>query len=122
MNLANVKLTKQLGYIHLELSLEDALRFLKLLRKKKGVYEDIEDSIRILENFDAFYEYIRKKHKEYVAPRKNEVDMLAGRVTVDKIKLEVDKIKKVTIVFDKRVKIEEITEVLRDLGLEFEAF
>jgi len=122
MNPANVKLTKQLGYIHLELSLEDALRFLKLLRKKKGVYEDIEDSIRILENFDAFYEYIRKKHKEYVAPRKNEVDMLAGRVTVDKIKLEVDKIKKVTIVFDKRVKIEEITEVLRDLGLEFEAF
>ncbi|MEM0285290.1 MAG: hypothetical protein QXZ22_05620 [Sulfolobales archaeon] len=122
MNPANVKLTKQLGYIHLELSLENALRFLKLLKKKKGVYEDIEDSIRILENFDAFYEYIRKKHKEYVAPRKNEVDMLAGRVTVDKIKLEVDKIKKVTIVFDKRVKIEEITEILRDLGLEFEAF
>ncbi|MEM2197106.1 MAG: hypothetical protein QW290_08505 [Sulfolobales archaeon] len=122
MNPANVKLTKQLGYIHLELSLENALRFLKLLKEKKGVYEDIEDSIRILENFDAFYEYIRKKHKEYVAPRKNEVDMLAGRVTVDKIKLEVDKIKKVTIVFDKRVKIEEITEVLRDLGLEFEAF
>ncbi|MEM1931059.1 MAG: hypothetical protein QXL79_02970 [Sulfolobales archaeon] len=122
MNPTNVRLTKQFGYIHLELSLEDALRVLRLLRQKKGVYEDIEDSIRILENFDAFYEYIRKKHKEYIAPRKNEVDMLAGRVTVDKIKLEVDKIKRVTIVFDKRVKIEEITEVLRDLGLGFEAF
>jgi len=121
MDSVRVKLSKQLGYIHLELSLENALRVLKLLRQKRGFYEDIEDSIRILENFDAFYEYIRKKYKEYIAPRKNEADMLTGKVTVDKIKLEVNKIKKVTIVFDKRVKTEEITEILRDLGLEFEA-
>ncbi|MEM2763450.1 MAG: hypothetical protein QXH74_04260, partial [Sulfolobales archaeon] len=63
MNSVRVKLSKQLGYIHLELSLENALRVLKLLRQKRGFYEDIEDSIRILENFDAFYEYIRKKYK-----------------------------------------------------------
>lgn len=120
MSSTKARLSKQLGYIHLELNLENALRLLKHLREKKGSREDIEDSIRILENFDVFYEYIRKKYKEYIAPRKNEVDMLAGRVTIDKIKLEVDGLKRVTIVFDKRVNAEEVIEVLKDSGLELE--
>lgn len=115
-----IKLVKHLGYIYLELSLENALRVVKRLREKRGAREDIEDSIRILENFEVFYEYARKKYKEYVVPRKNEADMLAGKVTVDKIKLEVDGARKVTIVFDKRVKTEEVVEALKDLSLEFQ--
>lgn len=115
---AKVRLNRRLGYVHLELSLEDAIRVLKHLREKRGGREDIEDSIRILENFDVFYEYARKKYKEYVAPRKNEADMLAGRVTIDKIKLEADGFKRVTIVFDKRVNVEEIMGALKELSLE----
>lgn len=120
MSSTRTKLTKQLGYIYLELSLENALLVLKHLRERRGAREDIEDSIRILENFDTFYEYIRKKYKEYIAPRKNEADMLTGKVTIDKIKLEVNGVKKVTIVFDKRVRVEEVVEALRDLSLELE--
>ncbi len=120
MNSAKARLTRQLGYVYLELGLEEALRVLSYFRDKRGRSEDVEDSVRILENFDYFYAHARKKLKEYVAPRKSEADLLAGRVTVDKIKLEVDGTRRVTIVFDKRVRTEEVIEALKSVGLEFE--
>ncbi len=118
---SKARLTRQFGYVYLDLGLEEALRVLGYLRDRRGGSEDVEDSIRILENFDYFYAYARKKLKEYIAPKKSEADMLSGRVTVDKMKLEVDGEKRVTIVFDKRVGIEEVVEALRSVGLEFEA-
>ncbi|MCX8208716.1 MAG: hypothetical protein RMH84_00970 [Sulfolobales archaeon] len=120
MSSSRARLCKQFGYVYLELPLENALRVLRYLRERRGASEDIDDSIRILENFDAFYEYSRRKFKEYLAPKKNEADLLSGRVTVDKVKLELDGEKRVTIVFDKRVKVEAVVEALKNLGLEFE--
>lgn len=120
MGSAKAKLARQLGYIYLDLSLEDALRVLRYLRDRRGPSEDIDDSIRILENFDYFYAYARKKLKEYVAPRKSEADLLAGRVAIDKMKLELDGGRRVTLVFDKRVRVEEVIEALKSVGLEFE--
>jgi len=113
-----VKLFRQLGYVYLRSPLEVALNVLRKLSELRGWSEDLSDAIRILENFDTFYEFMKRKHKEYIAPRKSESDLLAGRVVVDKLKLEVNGERVVTLVFDKRVRYEEVLEVLRELGLE----
>lgn len=112
-----VKLFKQLGYVYLRAPLEVVLKVLRRLGELRGWSEDLGDAVRILENFDVFYEFMRRKHKEYVAPRKSESDLLSGRVVVDKLKLEVDGGRFVTLVFDKRVGYEEILNILRELGL-----
>jgi len=114
---SQVRLFRQLGYVYLRGSLEVALGVLRKLGEHRGWSEDLGDAMRILENFDSFYEFMKRKHKEYIAPRKSESDLLAGRVVVDKLKLEVNGGKVVTLVFDKRVRYEEILEVLRELGL-----
>jgi peptidoglycan/xylan/chitin deacetylase (PgdA/CDA1 family) len=115
--LDQIKLFKQLGYVYLRAPLEVVLKVLRRLGELRGWSEDLSDAMRILENFDAFYEFMRRKHKEYIAPRKSETDLLSGRVVVDKLKLEVDGGRFVTLVFDKRVGYEEILNVLRELGL-----
>lgn len=115
-----VKLSRYLGYLYMESDVETALNLLRHLKNKRGAREDIVDTIRILENFDAFYEYMRRKYKEFISPRKSETDMLAGGVTIDKVKLNVDGGKKVTIVFDKRISQEEVVKTLRELGFEIE--
>jgi peptidoglycan/xylan/chitin deacetylase (PgdA/CDA1 family) len=115
--LDQIKLFKQLGYVYLRAPLEVVLKVLRRLGELRGWSEDLSDAMRILENFDAFYEFMRRKHKEYIAPRKSESDLLSGRVVVDKLKLEVDGSRFVTLVFDKRVGYEEILNVLRELGL-----
>jgi len=114
---SQVKLFRQLGYVYLRSPLEVALSVLRRLGELRGWSEDLSDAVRILENFDSFYEFMKRKHKEYVAPRKSELDLLSGRVVVDKLKLEVDGEKVVTLVFDKRVGYEEVLRVLRELGL-----
>jgi uridine kinase len=113
-----VKLVRYFGYLYLEAEVSTALKILKAFREKRGSREDIEDSIRILENFDAYYELMRKKYKEFIAPRKNEADMLSGVVTVDKIKLEHDGRRLATVVFDKRVRPEEVADIIKELNLE----
>ncbi len=118
MSSNKVKLARYFGYLYLEADVDTILKILKTLRDKRGFREDIEDSIRILENFDAYYELMRKKYKEYISPRKNEADMISGAVTIDKIKLEHDKQRKATIVFDKRVRQEDIVNIIKELNLE----
>ena len=120
VGLTRVRLSRHLGYLYMESSVEAALGLLRHLRDRRGAREDIDDTIRILENFDAFYEYMRRKHKEYIAPRKSEADMLSGRVTIDKVKLSVDGERRATIVFDKRVSYKELAEALEELGFEIE--
>jgi hypothetical protein len=81
--------------------------------KELGLTEDVEDALRILNNFDAYYDTLRKKFKEYITPRKSERDLLLGRVMIDKIKLRVEKNQKIVlIVFDKRVNEESILRLV----------
>ena len=116
------KLTKTLfGYIRLETDAENAVKILNYLKSTGGRdTEDINDALRIIKNFDVFYEMMKKKFKDYIAPRKSEVDLIRGRVVIDKIRLSKDNVKKVTIIFDKRVTEELITKALEDLGIKYE--
>ncbi len=120
--MATAKLTRTLfGYIRLETNAEDAVKVLNYLKNAGGRdTEDVNDALRIIKNFDVFYEMMKKKFKDYIAPRKSEVDLIRGRVVIDKIRLSKNDVKKVTIVFDKRVSEELITKALEDLGIKYE--
>ncbi len=115
------KITRTLfGYIRLETDADNAIKVLKYLRDVDGKNtDDVIDALRIIENFDVFYEMMKKKFKDYIAPRKSENDLIRGRVIIDKIKLTKDKVKRVTIIFDKRVNEELITKALNSLKIEY---
>ncbi len=115
-----VKLTEFMGYLNLEAGVEEAIKILELIQRKYGRdTEDVRDSLRILRNFDTFYDITRRKFKDYITPRKSEAELLRGNVVVDKIKLiKSERGNRVVIVFDKRVDRDTVLSVLRDLGLE----
>lgn len=109
-------------YRSVELDLEEAERLLSIITEKLGFESnDVNEAYRILRNFEAFYETMKKKFKDYLVPSKSMNDMILGRVVVDKLKLikEGDK-RKVVIVFDRRVPLEVIVEALKELGYEVE--
>lgn len=104
---------RELGYVVIEGVLTEVYSALEKIAGELGLTEDIEDTLRILRNFDAHYSSLRRKFKEYITPRKNERDLLLGKVIVDKIKLRVENNQKiVAIVFDKRVNPEHILRLV----------
>jgi len=115
------KITRTLfGYIRLETDADNAIKVLKYLRDVDGKNtDDVIDALRIIENFDVFYEMMKKKFKDYIAPRKSENDLIRGRVVIDKIKLAKNEVKRVTIIFDKRVNEELIIKALKSLKIEY---
>lgn len=109
------------GYLCVEGPRDKLIKLLTYLRDRcNRRTSDVEDSIRILSNFDAFYEMMRKKFKDFIAPRKDEGDLIRGLVTVDKIKLIKLNGESAVIVLDKRVNADTIISALRDLGEDFE--
>ncbi|MEB3788187.1 MAG: hypothetical protein GSR78_05465 [Desulfurococcales archaeon] len=109
-------------YKSVELDLDEAERLLREVTRRLG-YEsnDASETFRIIRNFDAFYETMKKKFKDHIAPNKSMNDMIRGTVIVDRVKLsrEGDK-RRITIVFDRRVPDEVIKESLEALGYEVE--
>ncbi len=119
----SIRLAKSLfGYVRLEGAVDDVLKVMKAVRDVWGRdTEDVNDTIRILSNFDVFYESMRRKFKEYIAPRKRESELVRGLVVVEKIKLIRDGGRKAVIVFDKGVDLKDIKCLLDRLGLKYEA-
>ncbi len=110
-------------YIAVKLDAEGAIELLEALRAKlKRGGEDVDDAIRMIRNFDAFYDFMRKKFKEYLTPKKNISDMIKGLVIVDKIKLiKEGDTKYVVILFDRSVSRDDIVSTLTELGYEIES-
>ncbi len=109
-------------YKSVELTLEEADKLLSYISKQLG-YEsqDLEETYRVIRNFDAFYDMARKKYKDYIVPSKSLDDMIRGTVIVDKLKLVKEgEVRKVIVTFDRRVKEEVIVEALRKLGYDVE--
>ncbi len=109
-------------YKSVELPVDEAEKLLGEITELLGIEpNDVNETYRILRNFDAFYETMKKKFKDYLVPSKSMNDMILGRVVIDKVKLikEGDK-KKVVLVFDRRVPTETIIEALKNLGYEVE--
>lgn len=111
-----------MGYLLMRGPKDEVLKLLTYLRDNKGRNtEDVIDTIRIINNFNVFYEMARKKFKDYISPRKNEGDLIRGLVTIDKIKLvKSEKGDEVIIIFDKRVNNELIIGSAKALGIEVE--
>ena len=107
-------------YKSVELSLDEAEKLLAVVTDKLGFESnDVNETYRILRNFEAFYETMKKKFKDYLVPSKSMNDMILGRVVVDKVKLVKEgNEKRVVLVFDRRVPVEVIVEALRELGYE----
>ncbi len=81
--------------------------------------KDVMEAIRIIMNFDEFYDFQEKKFKDYVVPDKDISDMIKGAVVVDSLKLiKRGGVREVTVIFDRRVSEDVIAEALRELGYE----
>jgi|Deesub1362A_J573_1020465.scaffolds.fasta_scaffold59530_1 hypothetical protein len=124
MSLTSLKIVKSFwGYVYLEGSPEDLINVIEHFRTELGRdTEDVRDTLRILRNFDIFYDMMKRKFKDFISPRKSESDLIKGVVVIDKVKLSRDNGRKAVIVFDKRVDEETILEVVKSLGYTAEVF
>lgn len=107
-------------YKSVEVSLEESEKLLVEVSRQLGVEsQDLDEALRVLRNFDSFYDMARRKFKDYIIPSKSLNDMIRGAVIVDKLKLikEGDE-RRVVITFDRRVKEDVIVEALKKLGYE----
>lgn len=118
-----VKVIIDLGkYINVKLEAADAEKLVREVSKLLG-YEsqDASEALRYIRNFDAFYDVMKKKFKDHLAPPKSINDMIMGTVIVDSLKLEKEGDKRyVTIVFDRRVPVDVVEKALNSLGYEVE--
>ncbi len=110
-------------YKYVDLSLDEALNIVSLLPQALGKDSvDVRETLRFLKNFDEFYEYMRKKFKDYLVPPHKPDDYIRGRVIIDKIKLykAEDGSKRVVIVFDRNVPLNALKDLFREAGYEIE--
>ncbi|MEM0361544.1 MAG: hypothetical protein QXH57_01430 [Sulfolobales archaeon] len=121
--MSKIKLVRSFtGYTYIE---GDRVSITKILTYLKEVYgrntSDINDALRILNNFNLFYDMMKRKFKDFISPTKDEGDLLKGLVVVDKIKLfKKDGVESVQLVFDKRIGLDFISKILKELQLDFE--
>jgi hypothetical protein len=119
--LASVTLEVDMGkYKSVRVPLDVAERLIVDVSKRLNVEsKDVIEALRIVRNFDEFYEFQQKKFKDYVVPDKDISDMIRGAVVVDSMKLIKEGNKKdVVITFDRRVREDVIEESLKSLGFE----
>ncbi len=103
---------------HVVLGVEEAIDLLRCLGDRKGYTRDLSESLRMVENFDEFYGYMRRKFKDYLTPPKDPRDSLLGRIVVHKLKLFEENGRRVEIVFDRRFNLVNIKECLKEIGFE----
>ncbi len=108
-------------YKYVDLPAADAERLLEAVAEVlERRTQDLNEALRYIRNFEEFYEYMRKKFKDFIAPPKRPEDFIKGTVIVDKVKLYKTESgeKRVVIVFDRRVDVEKIKEALKKIGYE----
>ena len=106
-------------YKYVDLPAEDAEKLLETISEILGRRtQDLNETLRYIRNFEEFYEYMRKKFKDFIAPPKRPDDFIKGTVLVDKVKLYKGEggERRVVIVFDRRVDLEKIKEALAKIG------
>ncbi len=107
-------------YRHVKLPADKARKLLNIIVNKLGKRtNDVDEAQRYIANFDVFYEIMKKKFKDSLAPPKSVDDMIRGNIIVDRVVLSKEGDEKlVTIVFDRRVPVDKIVESLKELGYE----
>ncbi len=116
--MAEIVVRVDLGkYKYIDLPLEKAIEFLEKIAAVRGATLDITESLRYIRNFDEFYEYMRRKFKDFIFPPKDHREIIEGLVVVQKLKLYIaNDLRMVTLVVDKRVSEDFLRMVLRDIG------
>ncbi|MCE4606010.1 MAG: hypothetical protein F7B59_01575 [Desulfurococcales archaeon] len=103
-------------YRRIELSKEKAIELLNILLEEKSK-DEVKEALRITENFNIFYDMMRRKQRDYIPLPHDYSDLLKGDVSIDKIRLERrgnDSI--VVLVFDKRFPLEDLSRLLKEIG------
>jgi len=106
-------------YKYVDLPVEDADKFLERISERIGrETSDIKEVIRYIRNFDEFYEYAKRKFKDYIAIPHRPDDYIRGTAVIDKVKLYKadDGSKRIVIVFDRRIPLDYIKNALEELG------
>ncbi|MET1100923.1 MAG: hypothetical protein ABWW69_00370 [Pyrodictiaceae archaeon] len=106
-------------YKYVDLELDEAKKFINALKSVVGRGEaDFREVGRYLENFDEFYNYMKKKFKDFLAVPHKPDDYIRSNVVVDKVKLYIDDNgkRRVVLVLDRSVSFDEIKEALKALG------
>jgi len=105
-------------YRRIELPKEKAIELLNILLEEKDKNE-VKEALRIAENFDIFYDMMRRKQRDYIPLPHDYSDLLKGDISIDKIRLEKrDNSDLVILVFDKRFPLEELSRLLKEIGYE----
>ncbi|MEN3000033.1 MAG: hypothetical protein ABDH61_05615 [Acidilobaceae archaeon] len=109
-------------YKSVELSVEEAERVLMEISRAMGAEsQDLEETYRVLRNFDSFYDIAKRKYKDYIVPSKSLNDMIRGTVIVDRLRLiKEGEERKIVITFDRRVREEVLSEAFAKLGYQVE--
>ncbi|MCS7107012.1 MAG: hypothetical protein NZ902_02780 [Acidilobaceae archaeon] len=109
-------------YKSVELSVEEAERVLMEISRAMGTEsQDLEETYRVLRNFESFYDMAKRKYKDYIVPSKSLNDMIRGTVIVDRLKLiKEGEERRIVITFDRRVREEVLSEALAKLGYDVE--
>jgi len=105
-------------YRIVKLTSHDALELLRLMESEDSGNE-IHEAKRIVENFNVFYDMMKKKQRDYIPLPHDYSDLLRGKVSIDKIKLEKSEGQNtVVLIFDRRYPIEKLERMLRKIGFE----
>jgi len=109
-------------YKWVELPKEEALELLEKIEGRLGKSpRDLQETMRYLRHFDEFYRDMKKRFKDFIAPPHSLDDMIRGIVVVDKISLKKEDGKDIaTIVFDRRISVDLLKEILNEMGYEVE--
>jgi len=109
-------------YKWVELPKDEALALLEKIEGRLGRSpRDLQETMRYLRHFDEFYRDMKKRFKDFIAPPHNLDDMIRGIVVVDKLSLKKEDGHDVaTIVFDRRISVDLLKELLKEMGYEVE--
>lgn len=115
-----VRLSKYLGYTYVTGEVEDVLALMRAIRDSLGRNtEDVNDTIRILEHFEEFYETMKRRSKDYISPKKSEADLVRGVAVVEKIRLMKEQgVNEAIVIFDKRVDDALLRRAAAEAGVE----
>lgn len=104
-------------YKYVVLERAEALRLMTKIKNEKGSTRDLEEAIRIVENFEEYYRYQVRRAQSYIVIPKDTRDLIIGRAVVDKLRLSRKEGKElVEIVFDRRVDTGCILKMLGEMG------
>ncbi len=118
--MSSIKITIDLtNSPHVVLDRENTLKLLNCLLEETTGSRDLEETLRIINSFDEYYRYMKKKFEDYITPQKDQREVLLGRSIIHKIKLFIDSGEKyVELVFDRRFNVDYIKKCLENIGFD----